>query len=457
MIPAALLLMLVTGCKKLIEIPSHPPDQIPESRVFSDSADIVSAISGIYANFKVTNFSATFGSGAITIAGGLSSDELQSTTATDNLSREFSSNNLGIDNSNVASLWQAGYTNIYQMNACLKGLGTTTAIGDSLRRQLIAEVKVVRAFYYFQLVNLFGRLPIITSTDYLENAIIGRSSVDSVYMLIQSDLADARAVLQPAYPSAGHMRPNLYTAEALSAKVYLYRQQWDSAALMANDVITKGGYSLETDLNNVFLDGSVEAIWQLPANGSYYLTSEANSFVSSYGGKPGFALQDFQLNAFETDDQRKVNWVSSINVTGVDYFYAYKYKAKTVYDGLPTEAYMIFRLAEQYLILAEAQAHKGQLTDAVGNIDIVRTRAGLAGSTVDVSSQDDVLAAIMHERQTELFCEWGSRWFDLKRTGTANTVLGAEKPNIWQPYAALYPIPKIEIQNNYRLAQNDGY
>ena len=450
-------LVLATGCKKLIEIPSNPPDEIPESQVFNDSADIISAIVGIYSNFKTTNYTATFGSGAITVYGGLTGDELHSTSASDNLSREMAVNAISIDNSNIASLWQGGYTNIYQINVCLKGLGATTAISDSLRRQLVAEVKVVRAFYYFNMVNLFGRLPIITGTDYKENAVISRSSVDSVYRLIQSDLADARAVLQPAYPSAGHMRPNLYTAEALSAKVFLYRQQWDSAASMAADVISKGGYTLETDLNSVFLDGSVEAIWQLPANGSYSLTSEATSFVSSYGGKPGYSLTDLQLNAFETGDQRKDHWVSSVNVAGTDYFYPFKYKARTIYDGLPTEAYMIFRLGEQYLILAEAQAHQGQLSDARDNIDVIRGRAGLSGSTVDVSSQTDVLAAIQHERQTELFCEWGNRWFDLKRTGTIDAVLGVEKPNIWQPYAALYPIPKVEIQNNYRLTQNDGY
>ena len=90
-------LVLATGCKKLIEIPSNPPDEIPESQVFNDSADIISAIVGIYSNFKTTNYTATFGSGAITVYGGLTGDELHSTSASDNLSREMAVNAISID------------------------------------------------------------------------------------------------------------------------------------------------------------------------------------------------------------------------------------------------------------------------------------------------------------------------------------------------------------------------
>lgn len=449
--------LLAAGCKKLIEIPANPPDQIPESQVFSDSADIVSALVGIYSNFKVTAYSATFGSGAIGICTGMSGDELRSTSSADAGAVELMTNAITLDNNSVASLWKDAYTNIYQMNVCLKGIGGTKAISDSLRRQLLAEIKVVRAFYYFNMVNLYGRLPIITGVDYKTNATISRSSVDSVYGLIKTDLAEARAVLRPSYPSAGHMRPNLYTAEALSAKVFLYRQQWDSAVLMAKDIISSGVYSLETDPNRVFLDGSSEAIWQLPANGSYYMTSEANSILPPWtGAKPGYILTPFQLNAFETGDLRQTDWVSAITIGGASYSYPFKYKQKTV-TGPNTEDYMIFRLGEQYLILAEALAKKGQLSEALDNVNVVRARASLPGSTADVTSSTAVLAAIMHERQTELFCEWGNRWYDLKRTGTIDAILGAEKPNIWQPFAALYPIPRVEIQNNYRLAQNDGY
>jgi hypothetical protein len=85
---------------------------------------------------------------------------------------------------------------------------------------------------------------------------------------------------------------------------------------------------------------------------------------------------------------------------------------------------------------------------------MVRLRAGLGASTA--SSQTDVLSAIMHERQTELFTEWGSRWLDLKRTGTMNAVLGAAKPG-WKAADTLYPVPYPQIQADNLLTQNPGY
>ena len=115
---------------------------------------------------------------------------------------------------------------------------------------------------------------------------------------------------------------------------------------------------------------------------------------------------------------------------------------------------MVFRLGEQYLIHAEAAAELGNLGTALSDLNTVRARAGLGASTA--ATQADLLTAIMHERQVELFTEWGNRWFDLNRTGTAGTVLNAEKGG-FQPYMALYPVPFSQIQVNILLSQNPGY
>jgi len=109
-----------------------------------------------------------------------------------------------------------------------------------------------------------------------------------------------------------------------------------------------------------------------------------------------------------------------------------------------------------YLIRAEAAAELNNLSGALADVNIIRARAGLAASTANVTSQTAVLAAVMHERQTELCFEWGNRWFDLKRTGTAGTVLTAEKTG-WQSYDTLYPLPQAQIQLNNQLTQNPGY
>ncbi len=158
------------------------------------------------------------------------------------------------------------------------------------------------------------------------------------------------------------------------------------------------------------------------------------------------------LNAFEPGDLRKAKWLNSTVIGGQIYFYPFKYKIRS---GRPvTEYYMVLRLAEQYLIRAEAEAKLNDLSDAIADLNIVRSRAGLPNTSATTQAQ--LLAAIKHERQVELFCEWGSRWFDLKRTGDIDAVLGAEKTG-WSSTDSLYPIPFSEIQANPFLTQNTGY
>jgi hypothetical protein len=115
---------------------------------------------------------------------------------------------------------------------------------------------------------------------------------------------------------------------------------------------------------------------------------------------------------------------------------------------------MILRLSEQYLIRAEASAQLGNTAAAMADVNVVRARAGLAAITAANSTA--ALAAIMHERQAELFTEWGNRWFDLKRTNTATTVLSAEKTG-WQANMELYPVPRTQLSVNPLLTQNPGY
>jgi hypothetical protein len=115
---------------------------------------------------------------------------------------------------------------------------------------------------------------------------------------------------------------------------------------------------------------------------------------------------------------------------------------------------MLFRLGEQYLINAEALARLNQLDAARTSLNAVRGRADLLNTTA--VSQEDVLAAIEKERFTELFAEQGNRWYDLKRTGKINTVLGARKPGFVGD-DALFPIPRNEINTNNNMTPNPGY
>ena len=455
---ASLAALATASCKKLITIPPNPPSAIVASEQFEDSLSTLSAAVNVY-SYAASSGGFEFNNGYLAVSTGLTSDELLTTTTyTDDL--QFYGNSISpVNNSTNATLWQAPYLGIYPVNAVIEGVAASTGLSASFKVQITAEMKVVRALYYFQLVNLFGEVPLVTSTDYQSNALLPRSPIDSVYALILADLLSARQDLPTTYPSSGHLRPNQYTASALLAKTYLYLGQWQNAFDAADAVISSNTYSLTSNLNNVFLDGSPEAIWQLPANhSSYGVTAEAYNFVPYPGSVPNFPLTSILFNAFETGDQRLQDWVgvSAVDTgTGaINLYYPYKYKNTNPYASVTTEDYMIFRLGELYLIHAEAAAQLGNTATALTDLNLVRARAGLGASTA--TTQPQVLAAIAHERQVELFTEWGNRWEDLKRTGVINTVLGAEKPD-WTANAALYPVPQAEITLNDNLSQNQGY
>jgi hypothetical protein len=447
---------LAGSCKKLIEIPPSPPTQISQTQQFADSASTLTAMANVYSYVSSTTSSAFgYNDANLPEATGLSADELLYNSGNDPARQAFYGYTLTNLNADIATLWSNPYSSLYPVNAVIANVSNNPALSASFRTQAVGEMQVMRALYYFNLVNLFGGVPLSLTTDYKTTAILPRASVDSVYGQIITDLTGARQNLSSDYPSSGHIRPNQLVATSLLARVYLYRQQWQQAYDAANTVITSGQYSLVSDPNQVFLDGSTEAIWQLPAATSYYEVQEAYNFSPQYGAAPAFLVSKYLLNAFEPGDLRMTDWLEQVVVNGDTLYYPYKYK-NVLASSPTTEDYMILRLAEQYLIRAEASAELGNGAAALTDLNTVRARAGLGASTANAGSQMEVLNAIMHERQVELFTEWGHRWYDLKRTGQAGTVLGAEKSG-WTANAALYQVPVGQLQTDVNLAQNPGY
>lgn len=438
-----------SSCNKLIEIPSHPDDKLSTERVYSDSLNVMSALVGLYTNMHTAGYGGYIFSADLTIYTGMSSDELYASYTGNS---DFTDNNLHADHFELETLWSSAYTGIYQCNAFLEGVTGNERISAALQKQVRGEALFTRSLYYFELVNLFGGVPMITGTDFKTNMKKPRASTDSIYGMLISDLTTAMSLMQPAYPSAGHLRPNRYTAAALLARIYLYRGQWRQAADLATQIIGSNMYQL-IEPDKIFWDGSKEAIWQMPYTTNYNQTADAQYLQSSYGSPPSYAMTASLANAFETGDLRKSKWMDSVKVNGVTYYYARKYK--NTYSGTPIEDYMFFRLGEQYLIRGEALAHLDQLDSARSDIDTIRARAGLGGTPA--VTKEEVLLAIEQERRVELFCELGHRWYDLKRTGRAADVITAEKTTGWQATDALYPIPLQEMQTNPFMIQNPGY
>jgi hypothetical protein len=395
--------------------------------------------------------------GGMTVFAGLSADEIYPVAPSTEIT-EFSNNTLQPVNSSINSyLWSHAYRTIYHSNAILEGLENSTNLSENIKRQLKGEALLVRALHFFYLANLYGDVPLTTSTNYEVNKIMPRTGTDKIYELLINDLVEAKSLLSPQYPTSGRVRPNKWAATALLARIYIYQNLWQQAEAEATEIINSGMYSLLPDLNNVFLSNSTETIWSLVQEKNN--TSEGQIFIPIFSFlAPNYGLRDGLINAFEPGDQRKNRWVGSNVISGQTNYYPYKYKKGYDFSspsGPVTEFYVVLRLAEQYLIRAEARVRQNNLSGGQSDLNVIRNRAGLPNTTANDNSS--LLISLEEERRIELFAEWGHRWFDLKRWNRAGLILSGLKAPNWQNTDVLYPIPFAQIQVNATLIQNDGY
>ncbi|NOT93909.1 RagB/SusD family nutrient uptake outer membrane protein [Ferruginibacter sp.] len=443
--------LLSTSCKKFIEV-EDPNDQLNSDKVFKDSSTATSAITGIYSEM-LTNRN-LFSNSAVTLYGGMSADELYFYTP--GLKDEFTKNeitqvnHINIDN----SFWKPAYKYIYAANLALEKLSQSQVLSVSLKNQLAGEAKFIRAFCYFHLVNLFGDVPLITSTKYQNAATAPRTAITEIYSQVINDLNEAKRLLRAEYVSAERVRPNNWTAAALLSRCYLYTSRWQEAESEANAIINSSLYSLETNLNSVFLNGSTEVIWQMkPVRPGFNTYEGLEVLPASPFSIPTYLVSSSLRSSFENGDNRKNSWIK-FRVFNTDTLY-FPYKYKVPNGASLTEYYMVFRIAEIYLIRAEASMNQNKVSDAISDINIIRGRAGLGNTLAnDIPS---LKLAIEQERRSELFCEWSHRWYDLKRTARATDILAPFKGATWQLTDVLWPIPQQEINLNPSLSQNPGY
>ena len=437
------LLVLLFGfsCKKLISVPS-PPTQLTNDKVFDNSSAAIAATANLYTVLGTVD-------GNFIQQVGTYTDEFV-TTNVDEKSAEFAKSALLATNTSVLSVWQNLYKTIYNANAVIGGLQSSSRLPDSIRNQCLGEALFMRAYCHFMLTNIYGDVPLITSTNVTINASASRVSSNLVEQQVITDLKSAAALLPTAYTGSGEkVRANKWAATALLAKAYLYTGDFKDSEIATSAIINSGQYAL-TNLNSVFLANSNEAILQLWNMNGY---TTLNSIPSS--GEPIYQVAPSLLNAFEAGDQRLTNWINSTSPSGTTYYYSYKYKQNSPVSGSSAEYTMYLRLGEIYLIRAEARAQQsGEFTLAASDLNIIRNRAGL-GNTNAVS-QTDLLLAIFHERQVELFNENGNRFFDLRRSGTINSVLSALKP-FWKFTGNVFPIPQSEVLQDPHLTENPGY
>lgn len=472
--------VVFSSCKKFIEVDPPKNFLIAES-VFDKDNTAIAFMNGIYTSYSLDPIP------SMSLYVGLYSDEIRLTDA-NNFEGflMFYKNNLKAV-SFGADFWSTIYPLVYRCNLAIEKLPESNGLNPVVRNQLLGEAMFMRALLYSHLVSLYGDVPLAITSNYQINRELKRTDVAIVYAQIAKDLNEAKDLLTDTYASAtlttsasgnSRIRPNKWAAKALLSRIYLYAEKYSDAETVSSEVIANTGLYELPKLNTVFVKGSREAIFQIQPTNLEFNTIEGYNFTASptgpsNGSLPGDTyLSASLISSFEAGDQRFSDWLKSIKIGNQTYYYPYKYKL-----GAPStpggEYSVILRMAEQYLIRAEARIRQGgtKVQEGVKDLNIIRERAR-AVVTLDVPnplpalslsmSQNQAITAVEHERQIELFSEWGHRWIDIKRTKRVDAIMlqaGASKGVQWESYMQYFPIPNSEILLSPGLSghQNTGY
>lgn len=445
-----------TSCKKLVEV-EVPKSNLLRKNLFNNDKSAESALNGMYAHIRGNGLlcgDSYFG--AIKLYGWYSDEfDYYASPTSDNY--KFYQYQLFPDTRSIQTMWQHSYQTIFMANAILEGEKEAHNLAQDVKDRMIGEALFVRAIMHFYLSNLYGDIPFVTSTDFHITRLQPKISVKEVYKLALEDLLKAESLLKESYPTSERVRPNKWVVKSLLSRVYLYNEDWNNASIKSAEVIAQSQlYKLESDLNNVFLKGSKEAIWQIKP-GTETANARDASLILTYDPyiTDGAPVSKGLLNAHEPGDQRKEKWIGTFMWGDVEWKYINKYKQGSVTTPASLEYSILFRLAEQYLIQAEALAQQNNLDGALQYLNMIRNRAGLP--SFSSSSKEDILEAILKERRIELSTEYGHRFFDLKRTKNAEKYLKSVKPS-WKNEWLYWPIPQFEIDTNPNLLpQNPGY
>jgi starch-binding outer membrane protein, SusD/RagB family len=479
------LLLTVASCKKLVDV-DPPITSYTSESVFNEVGTAIGVLNDLYSRLGGESFQGNGLSAVnISIKAGLSADELNLWSGADQEGKAFYQNNLisnPVSGARGQVFWSKGYSFIYKCNAAIEGLNTTNNLPENIKIQLLGEAYFMRAFYHLYITAFYGDAAIVATTDYKVNTTVSRSSQADVYQFIVDDLKKAQELLsykylngklQPLSSPTQRLRPTYWAATALIARTYLYAGDYASAEREASTIINESGlFSLtpSVKINTTFNNGNnQEAIWQLQPVASDGIlpwnTEEGKTFVLSAAPKgvnfnhPVY-LSNFLLTAFENGDLRRLNWVGTYTDGVGTFYFPNKYKVGTTSNPV-TEFSMALRLAEVFLIRAEARAHLGNLAGSVADLNVIRERSGLTAYGGS-NSQVALLSAILHERQVELFSEWGHRWIDLRRFKAIDSVMAIVTPTkasgaAWKSHQQWYPLPFDDIDRNPQLVQNQGY
>jgi hypothetical protein len=381
-------------------------------------------------------------------------------------------------NGNVGRDWRYLYEAIGTTNAFLNRVDSIQDENFSQvdRDKMKGEVMFIRAVHYFNLVRLWGGVPLVLKADDQGSSSLPRATVDEVYTQIIDDLEFGVEHLPATSSDQGRIKKA--AAQGLLAKVYATKPEKDYIKVLeyCDAVLADGQYSLVPNYGDLF-DGTHEngseslfEIQFLPTvAGNWGVQLFLPPSLTQDGWKKFNTPSKELMEAYEEEDDQlrrnasvlfeDVSGKYSDDIWGTNMPFSYKLKHANGWNSGDNIIYL--RLADIILLRAEALNETGNLNDAAVELNKIRTRVNLPEK--NPATQAEMSLAIEKERMLELALE-GHRWFDLKRTGRALDVMkasGTRRPNQTYSYIdqndLLWPIPQSERDKNPNLTQNPGY
>jgi starch-binding outer membrane protein, SusD/RagB family len=446
-----------------------------DSLLYKTGDEVESALNGVYGDFKNEYFMLDQ-----FVNGDAQSDDAYA--GADNPANfQIDDYEIEATNSNIARDWAYLYSTVGKANRVINNVDAVPdpALTTQRKKEIKGEALFVRAYINFQLVQLFGDVPLVTqevksiSAENLEEIypllFPARVTKEEVYAQIIEDLEFAITAVRTTAPDKGFA--TLGAVNALLANVYATMEphDWNKVKQYADAVIA-GGYTLLPEYDQLWdnsVENSTESIFEINC---YNWDTGGNWGVFMFYGddwkKFNIPSNDL-VKAFddEGDAIRKASSIAFMNVTGkwtdqhwpaTNYPFLNKYR-----DFSGAQNFIVYRLADILLLKAEALNELNDVTGAAALVDQIRARVDLDPTTA--TTQADMRLAIEKERRLELAFE-GHRWYDLKRTGRAIDVINAVKDGNAQSLGyqltenkLVWPIPQAERDKNNKLTQNPGY
>lgn len=472
--------LLSTSCQESFfnELPS---DQLTEDLFFTNKDDLESILFDAYFRLR-TAYASQYAIGDVA-----SDNAYNSKLNNNNDLIAVNESNVNASNSLLQSLWSGSYYVIARANLVLDNI-EKIKISDSDKNQLKGEALFLRSLVYFNLVRIFGDVPLVLKDVNSPGEAFSykRDPVDEVYNQIIADLANAESWLPAAYSSNRYVgRATGIAVKSLLGDVYLTRKDYGKAVSKFAEITGSDKVALLEDYEQVFDSKNAnnkEVIFAVqyargldPSQGNPLVSMAWPNENVGTGllrlGQGNLLMTDDLAKAFEDGDKRKsMNNYDFLTGYSRRYVFTRKYYDKGMTVKVESgNDWIIYRYADVLLKYAEALNESGNTPSAFEHISAVRKRAGLITSEALRNDQRAMRLAIEKERRVELNCE-GHRWFDLLRTGRLKEVMNAHFKDTSldnhqigtnasiDDFELLFPLPFFEINlNPETLKQNPGY